>query len=160
MSDLIANPRRRSASRPKPLHTGFLCAIAAFALVLTGCNGSGDDDKAEPGGSETAPLQPGTSSDGNDTQLPDDFPQDIPLPEGGVLEQANSIYGQGWQLTFNIGAGDTDDYMQQYAQQLEAAGIQVDGAAGGGISATSSEFDIGVSIDPPELFLQVTKQMD
>lgn len=134
-----------------------LLATVAAALVLVGTSACGADDLAEnaaegaveraleqaaesEGGDVDVDLEEGSvsieSSDGTFTSglgdLPDGFPEDVPLLEGEVLQGASSTDDQGrtsWVVTLSIPTAG-EEALAAAAERLEDAGYTAgDGAA-------------------------------
>jgi hypothetical protein len=115
----------------------------------------------------------GTFSVGEETDLPDDFPEDeVPLPEGGSVRAAISTERDGKQffsITYAIDGSDVEAAADDYRGQLEDDGYEVEGSSnvsGSGGSFTSftavgeawdvSVFSAGGTDDDAALSIQVS----
>jgi hypothetical protein len=72
----------------------------------------------------------GTISFGEETELPDDFPEDdVPLPDGGSVRAAISGEQSGKQtfsLTYAIDGDDVSSAADDYRSKLENAGFEIE----------------------------------
>lgn len=117
--------------------TGAL--IAAALLTFTACGGGDATDEAVEAGIEEAlgsnadveidgdgavkiETDEGSYSAGGSAEIPDDFPSDVPLPDGSARLQATYADADGWMLTF--GADDmTDEACVTYLDVFPDAGF-------------------------------------
>ncbi|MEI2716384.1 MAG: hypothetical protein V9E98_05210 [Candidatus Nanopelagicales bacterium] len=114
--------------------TLFASGVAAVAL-LTGC--AGPEPATLPVIESSAPgIEPAPG-----TSLPEDWPTDVPTPQGLPLVNAirlNSPEGPTWSATYQ-GDGDPDAVYQALSDDLRANGFTLDSGFGegpiGGVSA-------------------------
>jgi hypothetical protein len=92
----------------------------------------------------------GTFSVGEDTELPDDFPEgEVPLPEGGSVRAAISTERDGKQMfsiTYAIDGADVKGAARDYRTQLEDDGYEVEESASFG--GTDGGFTSFTAIGP------------
>ncbi len=130
--------------RQRTLQFGAItcCAILSFA-TLTAC---GSDDASDTG-STAAPSQaeasaetsPGAGAD-DAASVPNDFPSDVPLPDGVALTSATGSSDAGFSLEYEF-AADSSQVLADYRDAVAAAGFTVpDGA--GVFTATGNDWTI------------------
>lgn len=92
------------------------------------------------------------------TELPDDWPTDIPRPDGLAIENATSIGGSGSLQLFIAGRVDELAWADAYGSALEAAGYDevFRTEAGGAITATYGDS----SSDQPVVNVSVADDAD
>lgn len=141
-------------------------ATAVFSLgLVTGCGadeiaeratekalegaaeGSADVDlDADGEGGIKIETEEGELSVGQD--LPDDFPADVPLPEGRVLS-GMSMAGKGWTVSLAVD-GAAADVAPEVESMLEAAGFEIEATTEAGgmtiFSATKDAYALTVSV--------------
>jgi hypothetical protein len=97
----------------------------------------------------------GSVSFGDDTELPDDFPSDVPLPEGGDVKaviKGDTNGKQYFNVTYGIDRDDVESSMSDYKSTLEDDGFEIKGsteigsAAGGlaSFTAVGADWDVMV----------------
>lgn len=119
----------------------LVLAVVLGVTVLAACGGDDKKTVKVPGGGSVTVDDNGKdgsftvtddegnkSSFGTSTEIPDDFPKDVPLPDDAKL--TGSIYGetegkQGWTLTFES-SKDVAGFTKAYRATLEDAGFNVD----------------------------------
>ncbi len=119
----------------------LLVAAALAVTTLAACGGGDKKTVKIPGGGSVSVDRDGkdgtvsfTDDEGNkssfgaSTEVPDDFPKDVPLPDDAKL--TGSIFGetdgqQGWTLTFES-TEDVAAFAKAYRATLEDAGFKVD----------------------------------
>ncbi len=144
----------------------LVLAVVLGVTILAGCGGDKKTVKIPGGGSVTVDDngkdgsftvtddKGNKSSFGTSTEIPDDFPKDVPLPDGAKL--TGSIYGetdgkQGWTLTFES-SKDVAAFAKAYRATLEDAGFNVDtfsvtGSGDGSTAvagASNADWQVGV----------------
>ena len=122
-------------------------AVLAAGLILTGCS-QGAENTAEnliesatgadvdlSDGSVTVTDEEGNVIEsGSDVALPDDFPSDLPQPDGGTIVTASTMDGQVivvWSMQ-GLTADDVDAYVAQvkaagYGEERDSASLGGDG---------------------------------
>ena len=145
---------------------------AASAVALTGC-GNAVDDLAEgavekaleneigpsaevqiDGDSFTVDTEEGSITAGAGS-VPEDFPSDVPLPDGEVsfAQRLDSGEGLGWSVVITTG-GDPATVAEQVSNDLESAGFSVENAsqfggtdgAGGTVLAEKDDLSVLVLV--------------
>jgi hypothetical protein len=119
-----------------------LAAVGLLALVgLTACGG-GDGDSVtiekdgesvevdRDGGSVSFKSDDGDASTtvGDDAKVPEDWPDDVPLPDGGKVAVATQVERDGKQtfhLTYKV-SDDADDVIADYGDALKDGGFTLD----------------------------------
>ncbi|KQS73740.1 hypothetical protein [Modestobacter sp. Leaf380] len=144
-----------------------LAALAAGAVLLTGCGGG--DDPAAPAATGPAPAATPSSAaqTGGDSAGALAVPAEYGLPELTVPADARVVdYETGGGLAFEVLQVDQTEVLDALQQQLEAAGFQVVRSEGdadlalsslqaskegaGRVQVTSSSADaLTVLVDPP-----------
>lgn len=144
-------------------------AVLAIAVVapLSACGSSAGNDAGDGrAGQDDVAMEaidsPDQSSDASDGDLPSGFPADFPLPQGASVSEVKVAVDGMWQMIPDTGAQDGDEYLDRYAQQLEKAGFEIKGLAGGGLDAHSSSWDVGATVSSAvvgesEMMLTVTQ---
>ena len=119
-------------------------AVAGVALALTGCGqaaeqaaeeaaeqaieaqGGGDVEIDADGESFSVEGEDGSEfSVGND-ELPDDFPAEVPIPEGGTVESSSSVQTDGkagWFVTLTYPDADASELADTSKSEMEDAGF-------------------------------------
>lgn len=127
--------------------------IGLLALVATGCN-----DGADPAADTSPPAAEqdggdadtdGTSGDDTDASsagasgdLPDDFPDDLPLPSTSFSVQFVEEQSPGVEVALVVDAS-VDVVVEDLQRQLEAAAWQVESRSGGTeMSVTSDTYNL------------------
>jgi hypothetical protein len=119
---------------------GAAAAALALALGLSGCGG-GETTVETDDGTVTV-EQDGSkveieSEDGtttvtgeSDGELPDGWPAEIVLPDGGEIQNAVGVSGQdsGWTVASNYPDTSPEDLTDQLTQSLESAGFESKGS--------------------------------
>jgi hypothetical protein len=156
------------------IRTG-IAAAALTALTLTACGGGekalenaiedatgGEADVDLDGdGSVSISTPDGEYNSGGAAALPDDFPSEIPLPEGDVELVATYKEANGWFLTYSA-PSVTDGYCEAYFDGFVAAGFtEVNRFASAGTLAggfANSEYEVTATCGAAAmgLALQVT----
>lgn len=120
-------------------------AVGVLGLVgLGACGGDGDSVSVErdgtsvevdkDGGSVKVESDDGDSevSVGEGAKIPDDFPSDVPLPDGGKVGLAGQNEADGKQsfhVTYTVDPDDVDDVFSDYRDALENAGFDLGDSA-------------------------------
>lgn len=137
-------------------------ATAVFSLgLMTGCGadviaeratekaleGAADVDlDADGDGGIKIETDEGSLSVGQ--KLPDDFPDDVPLPEGEVLS-GMSMAGKGWTVSLAV-EGVPDDVAPEVKSMLESAGFEIEATTEAGgmtiFTATKDTYALTVSV--------------
>lgn len=148
-----------------PHRWGVLAAAGVLGLGLVGCGGGSDssDDAADKlaeklaeSGTEDADVNidsdkgqvdvstpDGEMSFGSGTELPDDFPSDIPFPEGSTITSALSSTDGGvktWSVTGTLADADEgtfDDIIAQLTADGWTKTSDMSGSSGGGMGSTT-----------------------
>jgi hypothetical protein len=122
-------------------HSALVLAVAGMA-ALSGCG----DDAAESGveeliesqsggdvdvevdddGGVAIQTEDGSFSSGTTTELPEEWPEDIPEPDGLAITGATVIGTEGEQAITVVGNVDGEDFVDSYAGALESAGFNED----------------------------------
>ena len=117
-----------------------LVALAVGAIAMTGCGGSDDETEA----STVAPVIATLPR----IELPDSFPDSVPIPAGLELDEANELAGDqstiyditGWN------AGDAVPLGEAYLAQLLDAGFEI-------TTRSDSTENILFTVEGPEWFV-------
>jgi hypothetical protein len=127
---MAARPLSRRSTRWQVLGA----ILVALALALTACGGG---DTTTPGTGDPGRDTNGDNGDTGDTsreptQVPDDFPDDVRLPPGGVFtERINSLQivdfegqpkGRGWVFEYLVGI---DVLLPETEALLAAQGAEI-----------------------------------
>jgi len=149
--DRVMKMRRHRRSRVLLSST----TAVVLAVVLSACGGSDDGDDASTSQSSTSTTESGSSADTKSASLPEDFPDDVPLPPHDTIESADIMAEGTWRLllTTDLDA-DGDAIIDEYAAQLTAAGFDV-GTSPPIVSGNSETLRIDAVIRPPTITLQV-----
>lgn len=139
----------------------FRATIAAAGLVLgvSACgadsDGGGAPATAEPTSSTSVAAPNGTGAVSGE-ELPEGFPDDIPLPEDATLRTATAMgAGGAWRLMYVIDSDD-DDRLERYAARLAAAGFEINADVPEvNIDARRSPWKVDAVVRPPTITLQV-----
>lgn len=121
--------------------------------TITG--GADSDD-----GSMTVGGEDGGFSGGATTELPDQWPSDIPAPDGLVIASAFVVSDTGSDSISVSGTVDGEGFLDEYGSQLEAAGFEsksefsADGTANRMYSGDT--WNVGISYAEDESGNQVT----
>ncbi|MFP5328316.1 MAG: hypothetical protein ACLGHT_12640 [Acidimicrobiia bacterium] len=117
-------------------------------------SGDGDDGKVK------IETKDGTFEGGSGAELPDDFPDDFPMPDDAEVQFAGSQSGDdGDAMTVIFKTKEpAEDVYEFYVEELENEGYDVsqtfsgesDGNFGGTLAFTNSDYEgaIGISEDP------------
>ena len=155
----------RTARRSRARAVASVAAAGVFALGLGACGGSSDDSSdaadqlaeklAEAGtgdadvdiDSETGQVDvstpDGDMSFGSGSELPDDFPSDIPFPEGSKLTSTlNSTDGgvKTWSAMGTLADADAstfDDVVALFTDSGWTSTMNSSGSTGGGTGSTA-----------------------
>jgi hypothetical protein len=144
-----------------------MAVVGVLGVVgLAACGGDDDGsvsverdgtsvDVKKDGGKVTVKSKDGDGSVsvGDDAEVPDNFPDDVPLPEGGKVGLAAEGERDGKQyfsITYVVSEDDVDDAFSSYADALEDAGFDLGDrssySGGGGefssIQATSDDWEV------------------
>lgn len=143
-----AEVRSRRPRRFLPL---LIVAVAFFGLV--GVSACSSDTKSSDAGAPTdssdaksSDAKDGDAGKGGGT-VPDGFP-DIPLPEFSDAKVIKDGSGKspGWSVLFTVDetlAADQDTIVTDYAEQLRAAGYEVEGdATDASVAARKGDLEI------------------
>jgi len=150
--------RRNTIRRPLII----LCA-AGFAFSLTACGnatesglekiieseGGGDVD-IDLNGDDGVSIQTedGSFSSGATTELPEEWPGDVPEPDGLAITNA-AVIGSGTEQAISVtGTVDGDGFVESYASALESAGFNEDSTfeSDGAISNVYSNANLTVGV--------------
>jgi hypothetical protein len=82
--------------------------------------GSADSDD----GSMTVEGEDGSFSGGATTELPDEWPSDVPAPDGLTIASAFVVSDTGSEAISVSGTVDGEDFLDDYGSQLEDAGFE------------------------------------
>ncbi len=94
-------------------------------FVVTDENGETVTGNADSGdGSMTVEGEDGSFSGGATTELPDEWPSDVPEPEGVTIASAFVVSDTGSDAISVSGTVDGEDFLDDYGSQLEAAGFE------------------------------------
>jgi hypothetical protein len=140
-----------------------LIAVASLGVLgfvgLAACGGGSDGiegvDVKDGGKSVEIKSNDGkdTFTVGDDAEVPDDFPSDVPLPEGGkvgVVADGETNGKQYFHVTYVLKPKDVESSFDDYKDALESAGFDLgdsanysgDGGVFGSIHATSADWDV------------------
>lgn len=122
------------------LRAGVAGAALVLVLSLSGCGGGGTTVETDDG--QVTVDQDGTkveieSSDGTTTvtgetggELPEGWPSEITLPEGGEIQNAVAVTGEnaGWTVSSSYPDTSSEDLTDQVTSSLEDAGFESKGA--------------------------------
>ena len=130
--------RRITVRRP----LAIFCA-AGFAFSLTACGNAtetglanvvesetgGDvdlDDGDDDDGGVSIQTEDGSFSSGATTELPGEWPGDVPKPDGLAITSA-AVIGSGTERAINVtGTVDDEGFVESCGSELEAAGFNED----------------------------------
>lgn len=128
--------RRITIRRP----LAIFCA-AGFAFSLTACGNATETGlenviESETGGDVDVDLdgddgvsiqtEDGSFSSGATTELPEEWPGDVPEPDGLAITSA-AVIGSGTERAINVtGTVDDEGFVESYGSALEAAGFNED----------------------------------
>ncbi|MGH9015076.1 MAG: hypothetical protein ACRDZ1_14235 [Acidimicrobiia bacterium] len=150
--------------------------VVVGTLTIFGIAGCDGDDEVSIPGSEgeievdgdggEVKIGDGKGSVSVGEDLPDDFPEGVPLPEGKIAGSLSSEQGgdQIWTVTFERIDGDISDYRNE----LEDEGYQIEGDFSGGsgdeefasftavgddysVSAAGTAQGVVITVGPPDL---------
>lgn len=119
---------------------GAAVAIAGAALILSGCgqvaeeaaeqaieqNGGGDVEIDADGDSFSVEGEDGSISVGKD-ELPENFPSEITLPEGGTIESATAVTDSkkdGWFIQSTYADTSPEDLVTEFAGSMQDGGFE------------------------------------
>ena len=137
------------------VRSGVLSLICVSALVLTGCVGAGSGGSAPPpsadDSTQEAPDSSEESSDNDSTSdelaLPDDFPDDFPLPEGYMIVRVSEgdLDSMGRYIEVNIAVdGSVEESIDYFDEALRNVYGEVEAnPAEGSFDSHSFEFRPG-----------------
>lgn len=150
--------RRNTILRPLII----LCA-AGFAFSLTACGnatesgieklvesqGGGDVD-VDLDGDDGVSIQTedGSFSSGATTELPQEWPGDVPEPDGLAITSA-AVIGSGTEQAINVtGTVDGEGFVESYGNALQSAGLNEDSTfeSDGTISNVYSNANLTVGV--------------
>lgn len=123
-----------------------LGAVILSTALLAGCGGESSAEDSPPGTS--AEDEPGDSAKkASGDGLPEDFPDDVPLPEftsakkiGG--ESGPDVDSEWWSILLML-KSPTETPVEDYAAQLSAAGYTVS-TASGATEAVGPQWEISI----------------
>lgn len=153
----------------------YLVAAAAAVLSLTACGGGSDnaieqaiedatggsvDINTDGDGNVQIDTEDGSFSSGGSAEVPDDFPSDVPLPDGIGLTTTLSDES-GWYLYYE--SGDlTAEYCEDFLASYEDAGFTEDTRfeASGDLTGiySSDQYSVTASCSPSISTVSVTVQ--
>ena len=120
-------------------------AVAVLALGLAGCGGSETtDDGGSVASGEVASGEVESDSSGSAREeLPDGFPEDVPLPDFTSAKPMPPPSGSTdtWSAVLVLGAG-AETPVEDYAGQLTEAGYSVEDGLGGSKDATGPQWSV------------------
>ena len=94
-------------------------------FVVTDENGETITGNADSGdGSMTVEGEDGSFSGGATTELPDEWPSDVPAPDGLTIASAFVVSDTGSDAISVSGTVDGEDFLDDYGSQLEDAGFE------------------------------------
>ena len=94
-------------------------------FVITDENGETITGSADgEDGSMTVEGEDGSFSGGETTELPDEWPSDVPTPDGLTIASAFVVSDAGSDAITVSGTVDSEDFLDEYGSQLEDAGFE------------------------------------
>lgn len=147
MKPIPRRPRQR-------VFTWMTAATLAFAL--TACGGSDDEsDQGTPAQSSSNGDGTGSGSAGSQggADLPEGFPDGVPLPEHDKISSGSKLSETTWRLLLVVDPDD-DAAAENYAAALTDAGFEVK-ISDVMVSANSPTLNIEAVVRPPAVTLQV-----
>ena len=120
-------------------------AIAGAALFLSGCGdaaeqaaeevaeqaieeqGGGDVEIDADGESFSVEGEDGSEFSVGSDELPEDFPSDVPIPEGGTVESSSSMKTEGkagWFVALSYADSDASELADQAANGMKDSGFK------------------------------------
>ncbi|WP_430867911.1 hypothetical protein [Demequina aurantiaca] len=136
----------------------LVSATLIGGLLLTGCS-SGTAEEVSPANAaaatqsatngeatDTADLEASDPADAADSpadELPDGFPNDVPLPAYTGSHTIGSSDGdfQFWSILLEL-ADHTETPVEDYAANLEDAGYTLEDSSGGSVTAEGPDWEI------------------
>lgn len=92
-------------------------------FVVTDENGDTITGQADEDGGVNIESEDGSFTSGSTTELPDQWPAEIPQPDGLAIESATVIGSEDDQSITVSGTAQSADFVDDYAMQLESAGF-------------------------------------
>ena len=130
----------------------LIATVALLALTLSACGGS-DDDAPSP---SKASADSGSAENSSGANLPEGFPENVPLPEHNEIKTASALTEDSWRLMLLVDP-DAEGIIEQYAQQLTDAGFEVS-TDSSMVSGNNDSLSIDAVIRPPTITFQVIKR--
>lgn len=126
-----------------------LAMLAASTLVLAACGGDGSKKSVstdqgsvtvEGKGKDTkisVDTDKGSASFGAGTELPNDFPSEVPTPKGLELQSAVSAdNGATFSMSYKVKASEINAAIDDYRGALKDAGFSIDDSGSVNIGGT------------------------
>lgn len=136
---------------------------AAMVFTLAACGGSDESDQDSPSQSSSNEsnedkTHSGPTGSEDSADLPDGFPDDVPLPEHDRISSGSQLTETTWRLLLVVDPDD-DDAAKNYASTLTDAGFEVE-TSDVMVSANSPTLNIEAVVRPPAITLQVMKRSE
>jgi hypothetical protein len=104
---------------------GSMTVDADGNFVITDENGETITGNADGDtGSVDVEGEDGSFSGGATTELPDEWPSDVPTPDGLTIASAFVVSDTGYDAITVSGTADGEAFLDEYGSQLEAAGFE------------------------------------
>ncbi len=137
---------------------------ATLAFALTACGGSPDESDQNPpsqsssNASNEDEIDSGTTGSEGAADLPEGFPNGVPLPEHDKISSGSKLSETTWRLLLVVDPDD-DAAAENYAAALTDAGFEVK-TSDVIVSANSPTLNIEAVVRPPAITLQVMKRSE